>query len=310
MRTPRRAILAALALALASVTAGSSKEKPQPKGWAYVRRDSVDVHERASSKKAATAHLYRGALAQVWEIKKAGSDDWLRVEFGETTGWIPAAGVQILPQDAMPANDPVLTAMGGRYLEDIVAENTHVTRYWVGTGGGAHVLLCAVTTDLPPVELVAFRAGPTSGKLQRGPTIEYLNDPPERVEIQDLLGDGNECLITREPFSAAAGNTGENIVIRRLSGDQWQTLWKAPLSISNLASFLPHAALLQPPTKNFGAPGTVTQASVEFRARGSVREPFWKGTIELHIPGREKPVDSVNFEKLCRWDGSRFEPLD
>ena len=123
------------------------------------------------------------------------------------------------------------------------------------------------------------------------------------------MGDGNECLVTHEPFKSQTHYDGVNMVIRRMEADNFKTLWQAPLEFRNLASFPPKVQKLDPPEKNIGTPGTITTGKVEFRARGHMSEPFWKGTIAFYVQGRAAPIDTVTYEKLCPWDGSKFTPL-
>jgi len=129
------------------------------------------------------------------------------------------------------------------------------------------------------------------------------------LEIRDLVGDGNECLVTREPFDLGLENRGIRIVIRRLEGAELKTLWEAPLERRNLSSYPPKTRLLQPPERNIGEPGTVTTGTVDFLARGGRHEPVWKGKVEFYVVGREAPVNSIAFEKTCAWQGTKFAPL-
>jgi len=115
--------------------------------------------------------------------------------------------------------------------------------------------------------------------------------------------------VTHEPFKHQTHEDGVNMVIRKIEGATLETLWQAPLEFRNLASFPPKFQKLDPPENNIATPGTITSGTVEFRARGHVSEPFWKGTIAFYIQGREKPLDTVTYEKLCPWDGSKFAPL-
>jgi hypothetical protein len=129
------------------------------------------------------------------------------------------------------------------------------------------------------------------------------------LEIRDLVGDGNECLITREPFSFGPRNEGVNLVIRRIVAGAFQTLWRAPVEFRNLASFAPKMRMLAPPEKNIGAPGTVTKGDVDFRPRGRTTDLVWKGKVEFYVVGREQPVETVDLEKTCAWDGTKFTAL-
>jgi hypothetical protein len=129
------------------------------------------------------------------------------------------------------------------------------------------------------------------------------------AEARDLLGDGIECLITHEPFREGPATLGVNIVIRRLEGSNFRTLWAAPIESRNLGSFPSQLQVLQPLENNAGAPGTVTRAEVEFQPRGKIYIPVWKATVEFFAVGQTKPIDSVKVTKACAWNGFEFEPL-
>jgi len=129
------------------------------------------------------------------------------------------------------------------------------------------------------------------------------------LEIRDLLGDANECVITHEPFRERPETRGVNLIIRRFEGDKFRILWQAPLESRNLAEFRSQVQILEPPEKNIGAPGTKTTGEVTFRQRANQQDPIWKGKVEFFLFGREKAVDSVTIEKVCPWDGQEFAPL-
>ena len=128
-------------------------------------------------------------------------------------------------------------------------------------------------------------------------------------EARDLLGDGKECFITREPFRQGPGVVGMNMVIRRLEGRNFRTLWTAPLESRNLASFPPELQILHPLERNAGAPGTVTKAEVEFQQAGKNYIPVWKGRVEFFGVGQDRPINEVHVTKACEWNGFQFEPL-
>jgi hypothetical protein len=128
-------------------------------------------------------------------------------------------------------------------------------------------------------------------------------------EVRDLLGDGFECLITHEPFREGPATFGVNIVIRRLEGGNFSSLWVAPIELQNLGFFPRELQILHPLEKNAGAPGTVTKGEVEFQPRGKTHIPVWKATVEFFAVGQDKPMDSVKVTKACAWNGSKFEPL-
>jgi hypothetical protein len=53
----------------------------------------------------------------------------------------------------------------------------------------------------------------------------------------------------------------------------------------------------------------VTTGDVTYVANGQGQTPVWKGKVEFFVINREKPLDSVNLEKACPWDGKEFAPL-
>jgi hypothetical protein len=128
-------------------------------------------------------------------------------------------------------------------------------------------------------------------------------------EVRDLLGDRNECLVTHEPFREGPEALGVNIVIRRLEGGNFRSLWAAPIESRNLGSFPSRLQKLHPLEKNAGAPGTVTKGEVEFQRRGNTYVPVWKGKVEFFAVGQDKPIDEVKLSKACAWDGFEFQPL-
>ncbi|MGA2078396.1 MAG: hypothetical protein ABSH52_33320, partial [Terriglobia bacterium] len=164
---------------------------------------------------------------------------------------------------------------------------------------------------LPESRLVVFL--PSGGKYVRGPELPFpCADMKPGIlsgEVRDLVGDGVECLITREPFRKGPEILGVNMAIRRLEHGEFSTLWTAPLKSRNLGSFPRDIQKLQPPEKNVGAPGTVTLAEVEFQPSGKITIPIWKATIGFFAVGHDKPSESVEVTKACAWDGSKFESI-
>lgn len=146
------------------------------------------------------------------------------------------------------------------------------------------------TTDLS-VPISEIRAGVTS------------------IEVRDLVGDGSDCVILKEHFREQAQTYGTTLRIRKIVNGKFQDLWQAPIDFQNLSQFSAKMQILQPPEQNIGAPGTATTGEVTFRPSGSGQEPVWKGKVEFFVFGREKPVDSVNIEKACPWNGQGFAPL-
>ena len=129
------------------------------------------------------------------------------------------------------------------------------------------------------------------------------------LEIRDLVGDGSDFAITKEPFREQAQTYGASLRIRKIAAGQFQDLWQAPIEFRNLSQYSPKMQIFQPPEQNIGALGTVTKGDVTFRPSGKGQEPVWKGKVEFFVIGREKAVDSVNIEKACPWNGQEFAPL-
>ncbi len=303
-----------------AVIGSSAKEKepPKPTGWCYASSGPVDVRPKASDRKAAVARLGRGALAPVFEVKEAGGKRWTRVQAVEPAkltplmGWVDSSQVEALPLSQFPTNAELLKLLGGAYLDDFAAAHTAVARFLVRQGTQEPATVCFLGSPiLPQARFQAFLR--LQGKWAVGPYLEFAFAGMEaaitRLEIRDLLGDGNECLLTRETFSFGPRNEGVNLVIRRIEAGAFQTLWQAPVEFHNLASFPPKPRILAPPEKNIGAPGTVTKGEVDFRPRGRISELLWKGKVEFYAFGREQPVETVTVEKVCAWDGTRFAPL-
>ncbi len=202
--------------------------------------------------------------------------------------------------------------MGGVYLDDVTTSNAQIARYLVRQGNQEPALVCFIGASiLPQARLQAFLF--SQGKYCPGPFIEFPTSEIKMaitsIEVQDLLGDGNECLVTHEPFVIQSDNQGVNLIIRRIEGQGLKTLWQAPIQYRNTASYPPKLHLLQPPEENIGNPGTRAEGTVEFREHGVLSEPVWKGKVSFYVVGREDALDSVNVEKLCPWDGSKFAPL-
>jgi len=306
-------------LLLPANSAGVDEKKPVPTSWGYVE-GHVAVQSRPVrvSRKSPLAQLEHGALVQIIDTKSKGGASWTRIAFIEvstlrlTTGWVESNSLTSQPLDAYPPDAELLKQLGPPFWEDMTASNAAVARFLVKQGSAKPALLCFIGgLGLPNSRLQVFRE--RDGKFVPGPALEYpaseMKSGITRLEPMDLLGDGGECLVTEEPFSTQLEMEGVNMVIRKIEGQSLVTLWRAPLEYRNLASFPPQRETLQPPEMNIGTAGTVTKGEVEFRARGALKEPVWRGTIEFHVPGREAPVDTVKLEKVCAWDGYQFAPL-
>jgi hypothetical protein len=299
-------------------SSAKEQEPPQPTGWCYASRGPVDIRPKASDRQAAIARLGRGALAPVFQVKEAGGKRWTRVQAVEPAkltpvmGWVDSSQVETLPLGQFPTDADLLKLLGGAYLDDFTAAHTAVARFLVRQGAQEPATICFLGSPiLPQARFQAFLR--SQGKWVAGPHLEFafagLQAALTGLEIRDLLGDGNECLLTRETFSRGPQNEGLNLVIRRIEAGAFQTLWQAPVEFRNLASFPPKLHILAPPEKNIGAPGTVTKGEVDFRPRGRTSEPVWKGKVEFYAFGRELPVETVTVERVCAWDGTKFAAL-
>jgi hypothetical protein len=227
-------------------------------------------------------------------------------------GWAESDQVDRFPPEQFPADDDILRQVGGAYLDDFTASHTAIARWLVRRGALGPALLCFIASPvLPTAKLIAFYH--TQGGFAPGPSLEFpLSDMPAGIvaaEVRDLRGDGNECLITQEPFRTGPERRGINLVIRALEVGRFRTLWQAPLEFRNLEAYSPQLHILQPPEMNIGDPGTVTRGEVSYRPHENTYEPVWKGKVEFYVVGREQPVESVTIEKACPWDGEKFAPL-
>jgi hypothetical protein len=297
----------------------AAKKPPEPTGWCVAKVDKLQVKPKPADRKKTLAELGRGALLETYEVKQKDGRSWTRVRVVDPAkltsemGWIDSGRVESLPLSLFPKDAGLLKLLGGPYLDDFVSAHTSIARYLVGQAGGDPLLLCFVGSPIfPMARLQAFTR--SQGGLTLGPYLEVPFSETQsgilQVEVRDLLGNGNECLITREVFAAGPENRGVNLVIRSTSAKGFKILWKAPVEFRNLGTYPPKLRALSPPEKNIGAPGTVTNGDVEFRARGKVSELVWKGKVEFYAVGREEPVQAVTVEKVCAWDGSKFAPLE
>jgi hypothetical protein len=268
--------------------------------------------------KGKPVQIDQGSLVPVFNTKERGGAKQALVRIfnlgtgSPEAGWVEVAPADVLPPDAYPRDSDLLRQLGEPYLDDFTAAHTRVARFLVRQGQSPPILLCYVYAQpLPTARLVAFT--PSAGKFLPTASQDYsINDFKAGItsmEIRDLLGDGIESFITREPFREGPDTTGTNLIIRRIEGNKFLTLWQAPVDFRNFSAFNSKIQILQPPEKNIGAPGTVTAGDVTFRTHGKGQEPVWKGKVEFFALGREKAVDSVSLEKVCPWDGNQFAPL-
>jgi hypothetical protein len=297
---------------------GQERRTPLPTQWCYAARQSLEVRAKPGDRKAPLVNLGQGALVAGFESKSSGGRTWIRVlavdpaKILPTAGWIDATRVEILPADEFPTDREIMELVGGVFLDDFVEKNTAVTRYLLHIPGRDPALLCYLgSVVLPHTRLqVFFRA---QGKLSLGPAVELpfseMQSAITGLEIRRLLGDGIDCLITREPYRVGPQNSGVELVIRRLEGDALRTLWKTAIEARNLAAYPPKMEILEPPELNIGRPGTDTKGEVEFRERGTLTEIVWKGKISFHALGREEPVDTISIERTWSWDGIKFAAM-
>ncbi len=291
---------------------------PRPLAWAYVGGGGVRLLKKPGDSKAVTGHLGRGELAEALERKTRGGIIWVRVmardpaTLQERVGWVKARTIEEMPPDRFPNDRACLDAMGGQYLDDTVAAQAVMVRYLARPARGGILLVAWVGSPLlAHVRLQLFRQ--SGGKWLAGPFLEFpyagMKTAMEDMQIRNLRGSEGECLISTEEAPSELGATLRQFVIRRVSARGFHTLWRAPLELANFTSYPAQIHALSPAVKNIGAPGTKTQGNVVFIARQGAWVPRWKGRVNFYVVGRSAPVQSVTIEKVCLWNGARFEPL-
>jgi hypothetical protein len=316
MRTQIRVTILLAALSCNPASFAKEKEAPKPTAWGYVRAQSVEVRPEASGRKAGPVRFGHGTLVGVLDPSPKGGS--IRISAVDPATLTPLVGqvefdqIEIMPLDRFPEDAELLRVVGGPFLDDLIAANTSVARFLLRQGRQPPALVCLIGgSDLPYTQLQVFL--PARGKFVAGQFLQFPTSQMQiglaATEVRDLVGDGNECLISREPFSFGPESGGVNYLIRRIEDGQLKVLWKAPLEFRNLALFAPNVEVAEPPEENIGAPGTISRATIEFRVRDGVSQPVWKGKVEFHVFGREKPVQSVSVEKVCPWNGTKFAPL-
>ena len=135
-----------------------------------------------------------------------------------------------------------------------------------------------------------------------------MKSPLTHIEVRNLTGDGNECLITHEPYSSGPANSGVRLVIRRMEEGDFKIVARLPVSAHNFGSFPPRMEILEPDEANIGRPGTDTEGEIEFRPHGSKTDIVWKGEINFHAMGRELPLETLTVERVWSWNGQEFVP--
>ena len=304
-------------IAVRNIPAKESDNR-RPIAWCYVQEGPLEFMHKAMGRKTISLSLGRGTLVPVLktESKKGRSRAMLRVTDLETLnpvdGWVDSSKVEIVPLDRYPSDEEILRQLNIEQKNDFTSPQVAVSRWLVKQGDASGALVCFVASfGLAASRLVAFLSDRRTFKLGPGLEFSFSEMKPGILsgEVRDLLGDGVECLITHEPFRKGPEVLGVNIVIRRLEGGNFRTLWSAPLESRNLDFFPSELQILHPLEKNAGAPGTVTKGEVEFQPRGNIYIPVWKATVEFRAVGQDKPLDSVKVTKACAWNGSEFEPL-
>jgi hypothetical protein len=227
-------------------------------------------------------------------------------------GWVTMDRAELRPPTAYPPDDALVPLLGDPYLDDVVAKHTGMARFVVPQTQGPELLLCYVLTgQLSMAKLVIFT--PNGEKFSPGASVNIpiteMQSGVTSLEIRDLVGDGTECVITKENFRDLAGAVGTNLVIRRIVDRQLQNVWQAPIKFQNFAQYNSSLKILQPPEKNIGAPGTLATGEVTYTPSGNGQTPVWKGKVEFFVINREKPLDSVTIDKACPWNGNEFAPL-
>jgi hypothetical protein len=320
----KRRILAALLLCgvVLSWTA-IAKEKKEvgpvlPIGWLYLHDGPRDFSVSKEDLLKSTRPLPRGSLVPVFKTKVKNGSTYGRVaalnpQTGlAEVGWVKIDPAELKPQPSYPPDDDLTPLLGSPYLDDITAKHTDMARFLVHQAQGPDVLLCYVlTVQLSMAKLVTFTS--SGGKFALGASLNIpiteMSNGITLLEIRDLVGDGSECIVSKENFRDLADTSGSNLVIRRIVDGQFQTVWQAPIKFRNLSQYNAKVQILQPPEKNIGAPGTVTTGEVTYLPSANGQTPVWKGKVEFFIINREKALDSVKIEKACPWDGNEFAPL-
>ncbi len=291
----------------------------QDLGWVYLQSGSQDLQSKPGRRKAPSVRLGQGTLAAVLKLQSKDGNEWARVRvldlatLGPQEGWIEVRGGALLPAGQFPSDSDLFRLLGGEYLSDVTASHTEIARFLLPQPKAPPLLLCyVVSPTLGLARLAVFSVA--QGNLLPGPSVEFsLGDVSSGIvslEVRDLVGDGNECMVTHEVFHAGPATGGMNLLIRRVVEGEIRILWKAPIEYRNLGSYPPHPNILTPPEKNIGVAGSVTTGQVRFVRRGNVSEPVWKGKVDFYQIGHEEPLESVAIEKTCPWNGTVFAPLE
>jgi len=318
-----RILLALLAVGVVLPWTAAAKEKRPtgpvaPIGWLDLHAGSRDLLVPEPDLQKAARLVPQGALLPVFKTREKRGAEFAQVGVlnlntgSSELGWVKINLSELKPPESYPTDSELLRLLGVPYLDDFNAEHTDIARFLVGRASGPPALLCYVYTGpLSMAKLVVFV--PSQRNYSPGAALDFPISEMKAgitfLEIRDLIGDGSDCVISKERFREQAQTSGADLRIRRIADGQFQVLWQAPIEFQNLSQYSPRMQILQPPEQNIGAPGTVTTGEVTFRPNGKGQEPVWKGKVDFFVIGRDKPVDFVKIEKACPWNGQAFEPL-
>jgi hypothetical protein len=318
-----RILAGLLAIGMSLPWAAAAKEKkptalPAPIGWLDLQSGSRKFSVPEADLQKATRNLPRGALLPVFKTREKHGAMFaqvgaLNLNTGSSElGWVEINSSELKPPESYPLDSELLKLLGGPYLEDFTAEHTDIARFLMRQASGPPALLCyVVTMPRSMAKLVIFM--PSQGKYSPGAALDIpiteIQAGMTSLEIRNLVDDGSDCVISKEPFRYQAQTYGTNLRIRKIADGQLKTVWQAPIEFHNLSQYSPKMQILQPPEQNIGAPGTVTTGEVTFRPVGKGQDPVWKGKVEFFVPERDKAVDSAKIEKACPWNGQEFAPL-
>jgi hypothetical protein len=301
----------------------SGKERKQtgpaaPIGWLYLEGGSRSLSVPEPDLQKATRTVPRGALLPVFKTKEKHGATFAQVAALNLKagilelGWVEITSSELKPRESYPLDSELKESLGGAYLEDFASEHTDIARFLVRQSTGPPVLLCyVVTMPRSTAKLVIF----TQSQGKYSPTVASSIPLTEMqagitsFEVRDLVGNGSDCVITKEPFREQANTYGTNLRIRKVVNGQLQVVWQAPIEFRNLSQYSPKLQILQPPELNIGTPGSVTTGEVTFHPSSKGHEVVWKGKIEFFVFGRDRAVNAVDIEKVCPWNGKEFLPL-
>ena len=193
--------------------AAAKEKKPTgpaaPIGWLDLHAGSRKFSVSEEDLQKATRNLPQGALLPVFKTKEKHGAKFaqvgaLNLETGSSElGWVEIKSGDLKPPESYPLDSELLRLLGAPYLDDFTAEHTDIARFLVRQAQGPPALLCyVVTAPLSMAKLVIFT--PSQGKFLPGAAlnipISEMQAGITSLEIRDLVGDGSDCVITKEPF--------------------------------------------------------------------------------------------------------------